>query len=119
MGHGTSCTTYIASDGWVDFWDYVVLKRHNDCWPWVGPKQPRGYGFFANRGNQIAAHRYSYIQEHGEIPDGLVVRHTCDNPNCVNPRHLEAGTHKDNYQDMISRGRSRWQKRMAVRIAAE
>jgi hypothetical protein len=100
-----SCKAYIAADGWLDFWDFVVLKRHNDCWPWVGTTLPSGYGKFNSRGEWFLAHRRSYELEHGEIPTGLIVRHSCDNPSCVNPRHLLVGTHKDNTQDMIARGR--------------
>jgi hypothetical protein len=41
-----------------------------------------------------------------KIPDGLLARHACDNPCCINPKHIEIGTHKDNTQDMIKRGRN-------------
>lgn len=51
--------------------------------------------------------RVSYTVFKGEIPDGLIVRHTCDNPNCVDPDHLELGTHGDNKADAILRGRCR------------
>ena len=51
--------------------------------------------------------RYYYKELFGEIPEGLVVRHKCDNPACVNPEHLELGTHQDNTNDKIKRGRFR------------
>ena len=57
-------------------------------------------------GKQIAVSRYIYIQNFGEIPQGFVVRHKCDNPLCINPEHLEIGTHEENMYDMVSRGRS-------------
>lgn len=46
-----------------------------------------------------------YVQKFGEIPKGLVMRHICDNPLCVNVDHIILGTHKDNSQDMVERGR--------------
>ncbi len=51
------------------------------------------------------AHRLAYKMFNGELRDDLVVRHTCDNPPCVNPEHLLIGTNKDNTQDAVSRGR--------------
>lgn len=59
-----------------------------------------------NRGSRIKAHRASYIVHKGPIPDGMVVRHACDNPPCVNPDHLDVGTDLDNMADMVRRGRS-------------
>ena len=61
-----------------------------------------GYG----RINGEGAHRIAYIQNVGPIPKGMVVMHICDNPWCVNPKHLKLGTHKENMQDMVMKDRS-------------
>lgn len=57
-------------------------------------------------GKQYRAHRYIYQKLIGEIPEGQVVRHTCDNPRCINPEHLIIGTHAQNVKDRVERGRS-------------
>jgi hypothetical protein len=89
-----------------NFWLRVVLHRANDCWRWNG-SFIKDYGAMHLGGETVLAHRYSYFMERGELPAGLVVRHSCDNPGCVNPKHLIEGTHKDNSQDMVRRGRAR------------
>lgn len=74
------------------------------CWLWTGTKVSIGYGWFWHPGGTYA-HRWSYQHYVGLIPDGLVIRHKCDNPPCVNPDHLLVGTQRDNIADAISRGR--------------
>jgi len=73
------------------------------CWEWIGSKR-NGYGLMA-RGKTVTAHRLSYEAYHGGIPRGMVVRHTCDNPSCINPDHLCIGTQQDNVIDRETRGR--------------
>lgn len=75
------------------------------CIEWDKAKDKAGYGVSWLNGKWIRAHRKAYIQNKGEIPDDLVVRHTCDNKACVNPDHLILGTHQDNSTDMVSRDR--------------
>jgi hypothetical protein len=53
----------------------------------------------------LRLHRYIYEEMYGFIPNGLVVRHKCDNRRCINPEHLELGTYKDNNHDQVKRGR--------------
>lgn len=86
------------------FWSKV--KKTETCWLWQGaPDNKRGYARIYVAGNGIAVHRFSWVLLHGPIPEGLVVRHRCDVPNCVNPEHLELGTPADNNRDKVERGR--------------
>jgi hypothetical protein len=71
------------------------------CWNWTAFVGPSGYGTFWADGETKRAHRIAYELWIGEIPDGLIVRHKCRlNRKCVNPEHLEIGTHQDNMNDM-------------------
>lgn len=86
------------------FWDNV--EKSKGCWKWTGSLR-REYGrIFANY-KTISVHRFSYELHCGKIPKNKSVLHTCDNPPCVNPKHLFLGTHKDNMRDMIVKGRKR------------
>lgn len=91
------------------FWSKVDVKiASNDCWLWRGAKTGNGYGTFsvADISAKMAAHRVAYWLKSGEYPkDGLVIRHRCDTPLCVNPLHLEIGTVSDNMRDMVARKR--------------
>lgn len=67
-----------------------------------------GYGALRYQGRNERAHRVAYAHANGlALPDidGKVIMHTCDNPPCINPRHLVEGTHQDNMSDMFAKGR--------------
>lgn len=83
------------------------VDKTDDCWLWNGKRNKAGYGRFSfNRDNlYMAAHRSSFTLFKGEISEGLLICHSCDNPPCVNPDHLWMGTPKDNSQDCIKKGR--------------
>jgi len=83
------------------------VKRGKGCWLWIGNKNQRGYGQLREGkvGYSWTAHRLSWMIYRGPILEGLCVPRTCDNPSCVNPKHLWLGTHKDNMRDCIAKGR--------------
>lgn len=85
------------------FW--AKVDRTGACWLWVAGVDRRGYGRFWARGHQHGAHREAYRLTYGEIPDGLFVCHRCDTPLCVRPSHLFLGSHAENMQDMVQKGR--------------
>lgn len=88
------------------FWKMV--SKGPDCWEWTGAIGGR-YGQFSNYG-RLPAHRFSWVLHFGEIPEGLQICHHCDNPICVNPEHLFAGTQSDNMLDMVKKDRHPKQK---------
>lgn len=75
------------------------------CWIWVGSKDASGYGLMSVNGKTARAHRISCGAFNGQVPDGMVVRHSCDNPSCINPAHLGVGTQQQNVADREARGR--------------
>lgn len=117
MGHSTK--KFTGRLDWLHrtvdrFWSKVDRGEPDECWPWLGTKQlpnPAGmvYGSFGltenGRSRTYRAHRFAYVLANGEIPDDYVIMHTCDNPLCVNPGHLKAGTQADNVADQYAKGR--------------
>jgi len=87
------------------FWSKVDPAPSSCCWEWTAGKFTEGYGSFRLNTKMLKAHRVAYQLTKGDIPDGLMVRHTCDNRLCCNPDHLILGTHADNMKDMTERNR--------------
>lgn len=91
----------------------------DECWYWKGAPGPGGKGQFKVQGLVLRPSRVSYILHKGDIPVGLLILHSCDNPLCVNPAHLRTGTHQDNMNDMTLRGRQAKGDRHGTRIRPE
>lgn len=99
------------------FWgQYLKYNTQNGCLEWTRSLNRAGYARASIRGRLYFAHRIAYYIYYMEDPGDLLVMHLCDNPKCCNPLHLALGTHIDNAQDMVNKGRNQtgdqhWMKR--------
>jgi hypothetical protein len=88
------------------YWAKVQVRGANECWPWRAAKNKQGRGMLKIAGTNRSAPKVAWMLAHGKrsLPK-LHVCHSCDNPNCVNPKHLWLGTQKQNLEDARSKGR--------------
>jgi hypothetical protein len=87
------------------FWSYVNQRGPDECWPWTRATDRDGYGCITIQGRSIRANRLALYLHTGTDPLAFQALHSCDNPPCCNPRHLKAGTNRENIDDMICKGR--------------
>lgn len=86
------------------FWPQV--DKSGNCWVWTGCLGGNGYGRIRYKGRQEGAHRVAWMLVNGDIPKGMMVMHSCDNPLCVRVDHLSLGSLQENVQDMVRKGRA-------------
>lgn len=105
--HGNPEKTVRASvkESLRERFERVGWTEEGACWLWNGRRDRIGYGVLDYQNRTELAHRIAYTARIGPIPEGHVVRHTCDNPPCVNPEHLLLGTQRENMNDMTERFR--------------
>jgi hypothetical protein len=88
------------------FWEKVDRGEPDECWPWMGARDPSGYGRFAVGADRSEkASRIAWRLTNGAVPTGLHILHSCDNPPCCNPAHLRPGTHQENMADRVASNR--------------
>lgn len=86
------------------FWSCVEIAGEKDCWVWSCARTDKGYGSFYVLGRTIGSHRVAWSLHHGRSPGPrIVIRHTCDNPPCVNPLHLVSGTQAEHNREIAAR----------------
>jgi hypothetical protein len=98
----------------------IIPEPMSGCWLWTGAVDQHNYPQCrvlsdVPKGKTKRVANIIYESVRGVIPTGMVLRHKCDTPLCVNPDHLETGTQMDNIHDMIKRGRGHWQKKGVVK----
>lgn len=100
--------TYALTPEWEKrLWEKIRKRSRDECWPWLGAFSKRGRGYigipYTNTTTQAC--RVAYMSFYRKsIPENMCVCHSCDNPNCCNPRHLSLGSHRTNLQDAARKG---------------
>ena len=101
--------------------DIIIKIDENGCWNCISHFLDRGgYAKVNVDGKKIRLHKKVLEIKIGRaLNEDEVCRHMCDNPQCCNPKHLIEGSHQDNYDDMVSRGRAFWQKNIAKPVISK
>ena len=93
------------------FWPRIAIRGQKKCWLWQGTPNRDGYGCLQRRldgrHRHLLTHRLAFLfRTQRNLATTVVLRHSCDVRLCCNPAHLLPGTHNDNVQDRVARGRS-------------
>jgi hypothetical protein len=95
----------------------MCLIDDNNCWNWnKAIHYKNGYGYLGLKGKTVLSHRLSYELANGKIPEGLLIRHKCNNRKCCNPEHLELGTPSENALDIKNRKTSSNNIETAIKV---
>ena len=91
--------------------DAKIAPQESGCIEWIAGRDRWGYGTMWFNRKHRGAHTMSWFFNHNAFPvKGKILLHSCDNPKCVNVQHLREGTHQDNSNDKVSRGRQAFLK---------
>lgn len=99
---------YNAQERIDAFWKKADKRGTNECWKWTGCKTPSGYGKVSMDNKTLYAHRIAYLWEIGDIPTDMELDHTCRNRDCVNPRHLQVVSHRENIVRAVPHKQGGW-----------
>src|SRR5579872_2095590 len=88
----------------------LLFGERDICWLWPFERDKNEYGVVWVDNFVFGVHRLSYEHYKGPIPNGQVIRHSCDRPPCFNPAHLFSRSQQENMADMVARGRHWRQK---------
>ena len=102
---------YAGRCSWTKGMFIKRLRVQGDCLIWIGAHDRDGYGKTIFKGQSFRAHRLAYLFFCGELENGKVVMHSCDNPSCCNPDHLSLGTNEENRKDSVFKKRHRFGER--------
>lgn len=108
ISHHDEPTVTIPERVLTRFENRYMPEPNSGCWLWFGFGAESRYPEFLVNGKRWRAHRFSWVIHNGFIPDGMLVCHKCDVKCCVNPEHLFLGTHQDNTNDMMKKGRGKF-----------
>lgn len=95
----------------------VMPEPNNGCFLWIGELSPGGYGRKRYLGKRLYAHRLVYEMEHGEIPKDMTIDHLCRVRSCVNPKHMEVVTNKENILRGISPSALNFRKKFCAKCS--